>query len=239
MRAALGRQSNWTVFQNQGDADIVVRYRLVAADRVRIIHGSGVDINRFHPATHKPSRTPVIVTGARLLWDKGIGDIVSAARILRRRNCKAEFWIAGAADEGNMAAIPSRVLTDWQAEGIVRLIGHQDRMDEILRDADIALLPSCHEGVPRFLLEAAACGLPLVASDIPGCRSIVRPGINGRLVPVNKPVAIADAIEELLMHPDLLLAYGGASRHFAETDFSEEQVVKQYLDLYREVLSSE
>jgi glycosyltransferase involved in cell wall biosynthesis len=239
MRAALGRRANWTVFQTRPDADFFLRHRLVREGRVRVIQGSGVDTNSFRPSTRGPNRTPIIITGARLLWDKGIGDIVDAARILRGRNCDAQFWIAGEADHGNMAAIPQRVLEQWQAEGIVRLLGHQERMNELLQCADVALLPSYHEGVPRFLLEAAACGLPLVASDISGCRLVVRPGVNGHLVPVSAPSAIADAIQDLLANPGLRLAWGEASRQCAEAEFSEQQVIRQYMDLYQEVLNYE
>jgi glycosyltransferase involved in cell wall biosynthesis len=202
-------------------------------------HGDGFPIPLAPPlrtpcaAIHP--RTPIVLTGARLLWDKGISDIVKAAQLLRHRSIAVEFQIAGGPDPGNLAAIPTRVLKGWEEQGLVRFLGHRDDVRELLMAADLALLPSYHEGLPRFLLEAAASGLPLIGTDIPGCRMIIRSGINGVLVPPKSPEAIADTIVNLLSRPDVMANYGHASRRIAETEYSEQKIVSQYLSLYLDV----
>ena len=117
----------------------------------------------------------------------------------------------------------------------MRFLGHREDIRELLEKADIALLASEHEGLPRFLLEAAACGLPLIGTDIPGCRMIVREGVNGSLVPVKSPEAIAGAVAALLADPARMQRYAAASRRIAETEYSEETIMAEYLDLYAAV----
>jgi glycosyltransferase involved in cell wall biosynthesis len=226
---------NWSVFHTSSDLERLVRLGLAGAERARLIPGSGVDTARFRPGPPRVFQIPVAVTGARLLWDKGIGDFVEAARLLRRDGVAAEFWIAGEADRGNPSCIPSEVLDHWQREGIVRLLGHQ-RMEEVLARADIAVLPSYHEGVPRFLLESAAAGLPLIATDIEGCRMVVYPRKNGMLVPPRRPDILAGALRILIADPDLRREYGTASHELAERH-SEQRIIEQYLLLYQEVCS--
>ena len=234
-RVVMRAGSHWSVFHTHSDLDRFVRLHLCGAERAKLIPGSGVDTARFAPGPPRGSHTPVAVTGARLLWDKGIGDFVEAARLLRREGVAAEFWIAGGEDRGNPSCIPTDVLRGWQREGIVRLLGHQ-RMDEVLARADIAVLPSYHEGVPRFLVESAAAGLPLVATDIEGCRSVVCPGKNGMVVPPRRPDILAGALRILIADADLRRKYGTASQELAE-HHSEQRIIEQYLHLYQEVCS--
>jgi glycosyltransferase involved in cell wall biosynthesis len=234
-RFVVRRSRNWSVLHTRSDLDKLVLLGLGDAQRAQVIPGSGVDTARFRPRQPRASHAPVAVTGARLLWDKGIGDFVEAARLLRREGVAAEFWIAGDADRGNPSCIPSEVLGRWQREGVVRLLGHQ-RIDEVLARADIAVLPSYHEGVPRFLLESAAAGLPLIATDIEGCRMVVCSGRNGMLVPPRRPDMLAGALRILIADPDLRRKYGKASQELAELH-SEQRIIEQYLRLYREICS--
>ena len=235
LRGALGQPGCWTVFQNPADLERLAAAALVRRESTRLIPGSGVDIRAFQPVSRSGSEPAVVLTAARLLWDKGLAELVEAARILRRQRIHAEFWIAGGADAGNPASLPDTVLRAWQSEGLVRLLGHQPDIAALLRQADIGLLASHHEGFPRFLLEAAASGLPLVATDIPGCRMIVRPGRNGTLVPLHAPDALAAALAELLADAGRRARYGRESRRIAETEYSNERIVAQYLALYRDV----
>jgi glycosyltransferase involved in cell wall biosynthesis len=232
LRPSLSQRANWTVFQNEADRETFLDTRLAMPRTSRVIAGSGVDVNYFRPVALASTRAPVIFTAARLLWDKGIREVVQAAEILRSRGAKVEFWIAGGLDAGNLAAIPPSVITRWERLGVVRFLGHRDDMRELFARAHIALLASEHEGLPRFLLEAAACSLPLIATDIPGCRFIVRNRVNGTLVPLRSPHAIADAIEALLSDPGRMRSYAAASREIAETEYSEEKIIANYLDLY-------
>jgi glycosyltransferase involved in cell wall biosynthesis len=234
LRFALRKRNHWNVFHTEADLETFLRFGFGSRDRMCLIPGSGVDTRRFrsHPVTN--GRVPVIVTGARLLWDKGIADLVEASRILRRDGVHAEFWLAGEQDSGNPSCIPSSTIDAWRREGLIQFLGHESRMDELLSRADIAALPSYHEGVPRFLLESAAAGLSLVATDIDGCRTVVRAGVNGLLVPPHRPDSLAAALATLIANPSLRAAYGKASRAVAETQ-SEDQVIGQYLRLYENI----
>jgi glycosyltransferase involved in cell wall biosynthesis len=234
LRLALRGERNWTVLQTRSDLETLVRSGLIRRDRARLIPGSGVDIDRFRPNPTLGRRTPVVLTAARLLWDKGIADLVESARILSREGVAAEFWIAGARDSGNPSCIPAGLIDRWQKDGPVRFLGHEPCIDRLLARSDIAALPSYHEGVPRFLLESAAAGLPLVASDLEGCRTVIHPGANGLLVPPRRPEALARAIRILIDDPGLRMRYGRASRRIAEEQ-SEEKIIAQYLRLYEEV----
>ena len=231
----------WTVCQNFEDKEKLVQLGLATPSRTFVIVSSGVEIHRFSPNgqlnTSHPSHTPIVLMAARLLWDKGVKEFVEAAQLLKERNVKAEFWLAGKPDDGNPMSVPENFLQRWHEEGIIKWLGHCDNMPKLLRQVDIAVLPSHHEGVPRFLLEAAATGLPLVATNIEGCRMIVRDGINGYLVPTQDAQALASAIEQLVRNPELRARMGKASREIAVKEFDERKILKQWLDLYEKILS--
>ena len=236
LRPSLLQKSNWTIFQNGSDRENFMKAALALPLTSRVIAGSGDDVThcreKIRGRQSGTPKVPVIFTAARLLWDKGIGEIVQAAEILRRRGVGVEFWIAGAVDAGNLAAIPQATIALWEQQGSVQFLGHREDIRELLEKVDIALLASEHEGLPRFLLEAAACGLPLIGTDIPGCRMIVRDGVNGRLVPIKSPEAIAGAVTALLADPERMRRYAAASRQIAEIEYSEETIMAEYLNLY-------
>lgn len=235
LRWALGHPSHWTVFQNGADQQRLSAAGMAHAARTRLIPGSGVDTRVFYPVPKTRRPRPIVLTATRLLWDKGLAEVVQAARLLRARGLDIEFWVAGGSDPGNPANLPASVLRAWEAEGLVRLLGHREDIVNLLQQADIGMLASHHEGFSRFLLEAASAGLPLVATDIPGCRPIVRPGLNGTLVAPRQPAALAAAVADLLADPAAMARYGRASRAIVEAEYSEECIAAQYLDLYRDV----
>jgi glycosyltransferase involved in cell wall biosynthesis len=223
-----------TVVQNEQDRDRLLRARLVPACGCRLIPGSGVDVDRFAPGPG-PDGVPVALLAARLLWDKGIAEFVEAARRLRATGTAGRFLVAGAPDPGNPRSIPEAQFARWAEEGAVEFLGRRDDMPSLLRQVHVAVLPSSYyEGVPRFLLEAAAAGLPLVASDIPGCRAVVEEGVNGFLVPPRDPTALTGALERLLRDEALRGAMGRASRAMAVERFDERLILAQYEALYRE-----
>jgi glycosyltransferase involved in cell wall biosynthesis len=242
-KLAFRASKGWSVFQNRQDLETCLRLRLVLPERVVVIDGSGIDTRKFHPNYDSPpdnnEHPTIVLMAARLLWDKGVREFVEAARVLKARGLQVEFWLAGKPDNGNPMCVPEEFLKKWQEEGLINWLGHRDDMPNLLQQVDIAVLPSYHEGVPRFLLEAAACGLPLVATDIEGCRVVVREGVNGFLVPPRNPTALADALERLLQDPSLRRRMGQASRHIAEVEFDERKVLAKWLALYERVLSSE
>jgi len=171
-----------------------------------------------------------------MLRDKDVSELVQATRILRREGMQFRKVLVGMTDDQNPRSIQEDVLLRWKDEGIVECWGHRTDMPQVLREASIVALPSYHEGLPRVLLEAAASGRPLVATDIPGCREIIRGGHNGFLVPPRDPVALADALAKLLHDPGMRARMGQAGRSMVVMEFSDEQVIDETMQLYNEVL---
>jgi glycosyltransferase involved in cell wall biosynthesis len=238
-RYALGGSGVRLILQNPDDAQMFTRARLVAADTVRLIPGSGVDCSRFMPVEAdgegKKERFRVLLP-ARLLWDKGLAEYVQAARLLRQRGAAVEFLLAGDPDPGNPAAVPESAIRGWVDEGLIQWLGHVDDMPSLFRSVDCVVLPSYREGLPKGLIEAAACALPLVTTDVPGCREVVTDGVDGLLVPVKNAVALAEAIARLEGDPALRKRLGAAARRKALAEFDERSVVERTLEVYRELI---
>ncbi|MES2243996.1 MAG: glycosyltransferase family 4 protein [Pseudomonadota bacterium] len=233
-RVLLNAGRSVLILQNPDDEAMLVSGGLVAPSRVRLIRGSGVDIERFAP-TPEPGGTPVVMLPSRLLWDKGVGEFVAAAGVLRARGVVARFVLVGDGDADNPASIPDAQLKAWHDSGLIEGWGRCEDMPGALAQAHIVCLPSYREGLPKVLLEAAACARALVATDAPGCREIVRHGENGLLVPLRDAASLADAIERLLGDPALRLRMGQKGRHMVEAEFSEAKVAQETLAVYREM----
>lgn len=234
-RLSFGRARH-VFFQNQEDLDTFVRAGLVPAALAERLPGSGVDLAWFQPAAPTPQapEAPIFLLVARMLWDKGVGEFVAAARQVRLRHPLARFQLLGFADVANPSAIPRRQLDDWVAEGVVSYHGATDDVRPWLAQADCVVLPSYREGVPRTLLEAAATGRPVITTDAPGCRDTVRDGVTGFLC---RPADADDLADKLLrfihLPPAARSAMGSAGRAFMEQHFDERQVIARYLDLVR------
>lgn len=225
---------SWIIVQNPDDRQLLMERELIDAQRTTLIRGSGVDLEAFAPAP-EANGIPLIVLPARLLWDKGVGEFVAAARLLRQQNVAARFALVGAPDPANPASVPQATLEAWRAEGVVELWGWRDDMADVFRDCHVACLPSYREGLPKALIEAAACGRPLVTCDVPGCREVVRHGINGLLVPLRNPVALAAALKQLVDNPRQRAVFGRRARDIAAAEFSLSAVIGQTLALYQEL----
>jgi len=234
-RLALNHPRSRTIFQNSDDRADFVRMGLVQEGATVLIRGSGVDCGAFPPAV-EPDGVPVVVRPGRMLWDKGVREFVEAARMLRSAGVIGRFVLIGAPDNGNREAISVAQLDAWTREGSVEWWGHQRDMAAVLAGATIVVLPTYGEGLPKVLLEAASVGRPVVATDVRGCREVVRPGVNGLLVPPRDSAALARAIERLLIAKELRARFGEAGRRLAETEFAEPVVVKQTLAVYHELL---
>ena len=236
-RYALDGEGARLILQNPDDVDMFARARLVKPDLVRLIPGSGVDCRRFSPIDGERSSDRFrIVLPARLLWDKGLAEYVEASRLLRARGIPVDFLLAGEPDPGNPAAVPDRVVRGWVDEGLVQWLGHVKDMPALFHSVDAVVLPSYREGLPKGLIEAAACALPLVTTDVPGCREVVTNNEDGLLVPVKNAEALADAIARLQADPALCRRLGTAARKKALSQFEERSVVERTLGVYRELL---
>lgn len=239
LRAALDGKNARLVLQNSDDVELFERAGLTEHGNIRLIRGSGVNCEQFARRNSAQSRQQGIsrvLLAARLLWDKGIAEYVEAARILRAQGRSVQFLLAGTPDPGNPAAIPVKTIQGWVAEGLVDWLGHVDDMPALLATVDVVALPSYREGLPKSLIEAAACGLPLVATDVPGCREVITDGKDGLLVPVRDAVALAAAIARLLDDRELAARLGAAAREKALAEFDERIVLERTLAVYQELL---
>ncbi len=240
MHAALGGSNARLVLQNPDDVALFERSGVVDKARIRLIPGSGVDCSRFTPrsAVRDPGQPLRVLLAARLLWDKGIAEYIAAARRLRSEGRPVRFLLAGDPDPGNPAAVPEDTVRAWADEGVVEWLGHVDNMPGLLADVDMVVLPSYREGLPKGLIEAAACALPLVTTDVPGCREVVSDGVDGLLVPVRDAAALASAIARLQDDPALGRRLGDAARTKVLARFDEGVVIGSTLDVYNELLGS-
>ena len=234
MKSAMANPRAIAVFQNPENRDLLVNSGVVQAAQSVMIRGSGVDLRKFSPAPEPPG-VPVVFLATRLLWTKGIQEFIDAARLLKERGVHAQFRLAGTGDPENPASASVETIARWKKEGIVDICGWvpDEEMPSALSNATLIAYPSYSEGLPRALLEAAACGRAIVATDVPGCREIVRDGHNGLLVPPRNAAALADAIELLLRSHDQRRTMGMRGRALVEHDFSDECVLEQSLAVYQ------
>jgi glycosyltransferase involved in cell wall biosynthesis len=237
--ALRGRRTR-LILQNPDDRMMFQQSGLIELDRVDLIPGSGVDCVRFCPCadgSSTPRPQPCVLLAARLLWDKGVGEYVEAARLLRSAGRSVRFLLAGTPDPGNPAAVPESTLHQWVDEGVIEWLGHVDDTSELFRSVDIVALPTYYrEGLPKSLIEAAACSLPLVATDMPGCREVVTNEVDGLLIPPHDAGALAQAIARLIDSPGLAARLGAAARLKALANFDERLVIERTLAVYRELL---
>jgi glycosyltransferase involved in cell wall biosynthesis len=238
-RLALGGRRARLVLQNQDDVALFTAARLLNPRQIRLIKGSGVDLTRFQPGARVQAASVAgpcrVLLAARLLWDKGIAEYVEAVRQLQTQGVAVECWLAGAPDEGNPASVPSAQVRQWADAGLVRWLGHVDDMPRLLAEVDVMVLPSYREGLPKTLIEAAACALPLVTTDAPGCREVVTHEQDGLLVPPRDASALAAAIRRLAQDPLLARRLGRAAREKALREFDERIVIARNLELVQEL----
>ena len=231
-RILLNRPGSTVLVQNSDDGRLVEKEFRVPRERIELIRGSGVDLERFAPAP-EPAGTAMVLLAARMIWIKGVEEFVAAAQALKAKGVAARFVVAGDSDEGSPTAIPRAQLQAWHASGAIEWAGWQADITDLMRQATIVCLPSHGgEGIPKVLLEAAACGRALVTTDVPGCREVVRAGENGLLVPSRDVPALAGAIEQLLQQPAERRRMGARSREIA-AEFAQPTVVGATLKLYR------
>jgi glycosyltransferase involved in cell wall biosynthesis len=222
-----------TVVQNPDDRALLMQAGL-RQTQLRLIRGAGVDMQAFAPGEAPPPPITVMLV-SRMLWDKGVREFIEAARQLHAQGLDARFVLVGKPDPANPASIPLAKLHEWHGQHGIEWWGQRDDMPAVWRQAHIACLPSYREGLPKSLLEAAACGLPIVTTDAPGCREVVNDADNGLLVPIRDAEALAVALEKLIRDPALCRRMGQRSRVRALAEFSQEQVIAETLQLYQEM----
>jgi glycosyltransferase involved in cell wall biosynthesis len=226
------------IFQNPDDLGLFVDRGLVCGRKALRMPGSGVDLERFAVSPSPGRAAPVFLLIARLIWDKGVGEFVEAARILRRAYPDVRFQLLGPLGVANRAAVPRALLERWVNEGLVEYLGETDDVRPHIAYADCAVLPSYREGTPRTLLEAAAMGRPLIATDVPGCREVLEDGVTGLLCRERDPADLAAKLRRMTeMAPDLRARMGLAGRTKMERQFDQRLVIEGYLGAINEALA--
>lgn len=231
-RLALGKRNLLAVFQNPDDQKALMDIGAITLQKSMIIRGSGVSLLQYSMSPEVDG-VPVVTFAARLLRDKGVIEFVEAVRILKSRGLNARFQLVGNIDRGNPTSISAENVDSWLNEGVVQSLGYCSNMAEVLKNSHVVVLPSYREGLPKVLIEAAACGRAVVTTDVPGCRDAIDPDVSGLLVPVRNASALAEAIQRLLENPELRREMGLAGRALAERAFAIESVVSKHLETYR------
>src|SRR5579871_3354554 len=224
------RRNVLVTVENSDDRSDLLRLG-ISSTQVHVLPGSGVDVARLQPLPEPAVPVTVAYVG-RLLGDKGLATLIGAYDIMVRHGCEARLIIAGDPDPPNPTSIAADEIESWKQRKGISVLGHISDIEDVWKAAHIAVLPSRREGMPLSLLEAAACGRPLVATDVPGCRELVRPGVNGLLAPADDAEALAEALERLAGDPQRRQNYGRAARTIAATEYSTEIVNGRALALY-------
>jgi glycosyltransferase involved in cell wall biosynthesis len=234
-RFALRRPDIRVIFQNTDDMQAFVSAGIVEPAQAVLIRGSGVDLEAF-PQTSEPQGPLRVVLPARMLRDKGVVEFAEAARLLCSRGIRGEFLLAGMMDEANPAGLSHQELTQLQQQCGVKWLGHVADMPALLATAHVVCLPSYREGLPKALLEACSAGRAIVTTDVPGCRDVVTDGVNGLLVRVRDPEALAAALQRLLSDAALRAQMGAEGRRRAQAEFDVRAIVRSTLEEYRKLL---
>jgi glycosyltransferase involved in cell wall biosynthesis len=224
------------IFQNGDDLRFFSGSGATFTKKSTIIHGSGVDLSSY-AYLPEPTGTPVVTLAARLLIDKGVEVFVKASEILKERKINVRFWLIGEPDPENDNSVTIQQLENWQSLGLIELFGYREDMPSLFSQSNIVILPSFYgEGLPKVLIEAAACGRAVITTDHPGCRDAIDPGKTGILVPTRDPESLADAICSLLENPTYRNNMGVLGRRRAENMFDVRQVVAEHMCIYEELL---
>ena len=233
-RAILNSKKVWILFQNPDDQALFTKHKIIYPEHAFKIKGSGVDLQQFAYSPIPKGRIKIIIV-ARMLWDKGVGEFVESATALKQQGIDADFLLVGSVDSGNPESISAKQLEEWNRSGVVKWLGERADIAQLLAESHIAVLPSYREGLPKSLIESAAIGRPIITTNVPGCREVVKEGGNGFLVPARDSEKLAATIKRLIDNPKLLTTMGKKSRLMAEQEFSIQKVTSKTLALYSKI----
>lgn len=236
LKVLLTRQASMTIIQNPDDAKLLIEGLGIKGGKVILIKGAGVNLETYK-LMPEPEDVFTISLVSRMLWDKGIGEFISAVELLKKQGYQFRALLAGLPDPDNPTSVSEEQLRQWSDSGIVEYIGYADDVPKLWQDSNIAVLPSSYgEGIPKCLIEAAACGRPIVTTNTPGCREIVKDGVNGILIPAKDTSALAVAMARLIGDKELRKQMGISGRKMVEAEFSDSIVIRKTLDIYEKIL---
>lgn len=233
-RFALGSKKTTVIFQNPDDRDMLVDIGAINIKQTILIRGSGVNLSDYNFFNENTISKPVVTFAARLLFDKGLDEYIEAVKLLNAKGIRACYQIVGDIDLGNPTSATKKDLELWSSIPNLKVLGYKKNMAEVLGESNLVVLPSYREGLPKVLIEAAACGRAVITTDVPGCRDAIEENKTGILVPAKDATALADAIELLINDSDLRVKMGTAGRKLAEEAFSIDKVINQHLIIYEE-----
>ena len=234
-RLAMNHSNQIVIFQNKTDMNVLWRATGLRKHKIRLVRGSGVDLIDYS-VMPEPDGLPVIVMASRLLKDKGVYEFVEAARIVQSRGFEARFQLVGVPDLGNPGSVTAETVSSWNKENVVDCLGFRSDISSLFSQAHIITLPSYYrEGLPKVLVEAAACGRAVITTDTAGCRDAIESDLTGLLVPPRDAEALAQAMQRLIEDAPMRQRMGREGRIFAEREFGIEKVVAAHLTIYREL----
>lgn len=225
--------SQTVIFQNKADRDILRSLGVVKAEQELFIRGSGVNLEQY-PVLPEPQDNPVVMLVARLLIDKGVNEFYQAAKIIKSIRSDVRMVLVGDADLDNPKSVSPAQIEEWVAEGSIEHWGYSNKVAETIAKSNIMVLPSYREGLPKSLIEAAACGRAVITTDVPGCRDAIEPNNTGLLVPVKSAELLAKAILKLIDDEALRFKFADNGRRLAETAFNIQDVINKHLDIYQQ-----
>ena len=231
--------SEKVIFQNADDAELFIKNKIINPEKIKIILGSGIDLNYFKPSTKKKEESTIVFGYiGRLLWDKGLGELIEAVRILKNKNYSFKVHILGKPDEGNPKSISLKQIQQWEKEGLIIYKGFSRDVRPFLEKMDCLVYPTSYrEGIPRAILEAMAMEKPIITTNVPGCKETVIEGFNGFLVPPKNPKALAQAMEKFLQLPSIQReTMGKNSRQLIKNKFEQSKIVNEYVSVLEGVL---
>ena len=220
------------ILQNKDDLNNLIKKTNLKKSKIEIIKGSGVDLKNLK-FSKIPKSKPVILMASRIIADKGVFEYVKSIQYLKRYNFKGKFYLVGDIDFANPSAIKKSTINYWHKNKIVHYVKHQEKISNMIKKSTIVVLPSYREGFPKILMEAAACGRPVVTTDVPGCRDAIIKNITGILVPPRNYITLAKEIKNLCNNRKKLETFGNAARKHALENFDINHVVSRHLYIYK------
>ena len=222
------------IIQNKDNLKVVQNLGILDNNYIRLIKGAGVEIDKFTPSPI-PNGIPIVILPARMLWDKGVNEFVKVAKRIKARGIKSLFVLVGDIDFHNPETIEQKQIDKWVASGVVKQWNRRNDIEKVYRQASIVCLPSYNEGLPKVLIEAGSCSRPVVAFDVPGCREVIKNGVNGYLVEFGNEDALETAIINLIKDKELRIKMGKKGRKIVEANFSSKIINTQTFNIWNEV----
>ena len=240
MKFGFNKENNYLVFENKDDLNQIQHLGIInLKNKTQVIQGVGVNLQKYAYQDEVKNEKVVILLPTRMLWDKGVKEFIEAAKLLKDKYYGIVFFkLCGMVDRGNKEGVPEHYLKHSEIKGYLKWVGYQNNMPAVYSEADIVVLPSYREGLPTALIEACASGKPIVTTDAIGCKDCVDEGVNGYKVPVKSFVALAKAMEKLILAPEDRKRMGQHGREKAAKEFDQKEVVKKHLKIFNNLLEA-